>query len=159
MSRYFAQRGRFCRFGLFSYYYTSAVNGFNVQCSGLRIHSQRAHSTILLTAENNIGLMEHRLSIKCLAIRKVIAVFYRQVLLCVAVFVLIGNCIRGTNKFVRFFLKIWGFIVKNRLQCNHSKYHPLLAFFHVSGNLQIPSRKNDVGFDEIPESTHFSVSS
>ena len=68
---------------------------------------------------------------------------------------------RGTNKFVRFFLEIWGFIVKNRLQCNHSKYCPSLAttFSHLSGNLRIPSRKNDVGFDAIHESTHFSVSS
>ena len=68
---------------------------------------------------------------------------------------------RGTNKFVRFFLEIWGFILKNRLHCNHSKYCPSLVtiFSHLSDNLRIPSRKNDVGFDAIHESTHFSVSS
>ena len=67
----------------------------------------------------------------------------------------------GTNKFVRFFLEIWGFIVKNRLQCNHSKYCPSLdtTVSHLSGNLRIPSRKNDVGFVAIHESIHFSVSS
>ena len=67
---------------------------------------------------------------------------------------------RGTNKFVRFFLEIWGFIVKNRLQCYHSKYCPSLAttFSHLSVNL-ILSWKNDVDFDAIHESTHFSDSS
>ena len=60
-----------------------------------------------------------------------------------------------------FFLEIWVFIVKNRLQCNHSKYCPSMAptFSHLSGNLRIPSQKNDVGFDAIHESTDFSVSS
>ena len=40
---------------------------------------------------------------------------------------------RGTNKFVRFFLEMWGFIVKKRLQCNHSKYcpSPLRLFVEV----------------------------
>ena len=68
---------------------------------------------------------------------------------------------RGTKKLAWFFVEIWDFIVKNRLQCNHLKYCPSVTttFSHLSGNFQKPSRKNDVGFDAIHESTHFSVSS
>ena len=73
---------------------------------------------------------------------------------------IVNYIIEACINFEGLFCKITALFLKKWLPVNHSKYCPYSAttFFHLSGSIRIPRRKNDSSSETIHESIHFLVS-